>query len=109
MINFPTSYDIYLEQNGEKVATVQSYKAIKIDDGYQISLSKVYMLDVKRSLCCLDNFSLVVEKPGKIIVYTGCHWKLMTEEGQPDGMICEKTDIIAENRKEATNDVGRSK
>ena len=101
MILFSTSYDIYLEQSGEKVATVQSYMASKGDDGYQISLSRVYMLDVKRPLYHLDNFSLVVEKPGKIIVYNGCHWKSMTEEGQPDGMICEKTDIIAESREEA--------
>ena len=101
MILLPTSYDIYLEQNGKKVATVQSYMASKNADGYQIRLSRVYTLDVKRPLYCLDNFSLVVEKPGKIIVYTGCHWKSMTEEGQPDGMICDRVDIIAESREEA--------
>ena len=101
MILLPTSYDIYLEQNGEKVAAVQSYMAYKGDDGYQIRLSRAYVHDVKRPLCRLDNFSFVVEKPGKIIVYTGCHWKSMTEEGQPDGMICEKTDIIAESREKA--------
>lgn len=100
MILLPTSYDIYLEQNGEKVATVQSYMSSKGNDGYQIRLSRVYMLDVKRPLYCLDNFSLVVEKPGKIIVYTGCHWKSMTEETL-DRMLCEKADIIAESREEA--------
>ena len=101
MIVFPTSTDIYLEQNGEKVATVQSYMASKDDDGYQIRLSRVYMIDVKRSLYSLDNFSLVVEKPGKIIVYTGCRWKSITEEGTMGGMICENADIIAESREEA--------
>ena len=101
MIVFPTSTDIYLEKNGEKVATVQSYMASKGDDGYQIRLSRVYMIDVKRSLYSLDNFSLVVEKPGKIIVYTGCRWESITEEGTPDSMICETADIIAESREEA--------
>lgn len=101
MIVFPTSADIYLEQNGEKVATVQSYMASKDDDGYQIRLSRVYMIDVKRSLYSLDNFSLVVETPGKIIVYTGCRWKPTTEEGTLDSMICESADIIAESREEA--------
>ena len=101
MIVFPTSTDIYLEQNGEKVATVQSYMASKDDDGYQIHLSRVYMIDVKRSLYSLDNFSLVVETPGKIIVYTGCRWKPTTEEGTLDSMICESADIIAESREEA--------
>lgn len=101
MINFPTSYDIYLEQNGEKVATVLSYMASKGNDGYQIRLSRVYMLDVKRSLYCLDNFSLVIEKPGKTIVYTGCHWKSKTESGMLDSMICDRVDIIAESREEA--------
>ena len=101
MILLPTSYDIYLEQNGEKVATVQSYMAHKGDDGYQIRLSRVYMLDVKRFLYCLDNFSLVVENPGKIIVYTGCHWKSKTESGTLDSMICGSVDIIAEGREEA--------
>ena len=101
MIVFPTSSDIYLEQNGEKVATVQSYMASKGDDGYQIRLSRFYVLDAKRPLSCLDNFSLVVEKPGKIIVYTGCKWKSITEEGTLDRMICERADIIAESREEA--------
>lgn len=101
MIGFPISYDIYLEQDGEKVATVQSYMASKGDEGYHIQLSRVYMIDVKRPLYSLDNFSLVVEKPGKIIVYTGCRWKSITEEGTLDSMICDKADIVAENRKEA--------
>ena len=63
MIGFPTSYDIYLEQDGEKVATVQSYMASKGDNGYKIRLSRVYVVDVNRPLYSLDNFFLVVEKP----------------------------------------------
>ena len=101
MIGFPTSYDIYLEQDGEKVATVQSYMASKGDNGYKIRLSRVYVVDVKRPLYSLDNFSLVIETPGKIIVCTGCRWKSITEEGTLDSMICEKADIVAENKKEA--------
>lgn len=101
MIGFPTSYDIYLEQDGEKVATVQSYMASKGDNGYKIRLSRVCVVDVKRPLYSLNNFSLVVEKPGKIIMYTGCRWKSITEEGTLDSMICEKADIVAENREEA--------
>ena len=101
MIVFPTSSDIYLEQDGEKIATVQSYMASKGDDGYQIRLSRVYMIDVRRPLYSLGNFSLVVEKPGGIIVYTGCRWKSITEEGTLDSMICETADIIAESREEA--------
>lgn len=101
MICFPTSTDIYLEQDGEKVAAVQSYMASKGDDGYHIRLSRVYMIDVKRPLYSLNNFSLVIEKPGKIIVYTGCRWKSITEEGTLDSMIYEKADIVAESREEA--------
>lgn len=100
MIGFPTSCDIYLEQDGEKVATVQSYMASKRDEGYHIQLSRVYVVDVKRPLYSLDNFSLVVEKLRGIIVYTGCRWKSITEEGTLDSMICEMADIIAENREE---------
>lgn len=101
MTSFPTSYDIYLEQDGEKVATVQGYMASKGDEGYHIQLSRVYVVDVKKPLYSLDNFSLVVEKPGGIIVYTGCRWKSITEEETFDTMICEMADIIAENREEA--------
>lgn len=109
MICFPTSCDIYLEQDGEKVATVQSYMAKKKDNGYQIQLSRVYMIDVKRPLDSLDNFLLVVEKPGKIIVYTGCRWKSIIEEGTLDCMICENADIIAESREEGlSNEHGRT-
>ena len=100
-ITFPTSSDIYLDQDGEKVATVQSYMASKGDDGYQIRLSRIYMIEAKRPLYSLDNFSLVVEKPGKIIVYTGCQWKSITEEGTLDSMICENADVVAESRDEA--------
>ena len=98
MIIFPTSIDIYLEQDGEKVAAAQSYMASKKDDGYHIRLSRVYMIDVKRPLYSLSNFSLVIEKPEGIIVYTGCRWKPITEERTLDSMICESADIIAENR-----------
>lgn len=101
MIVFPTNSDIYLKQNGEKVATVQSYMASKADDGYHIRLSRVYMIDVKRPLDSLEKFSLVIEKPGGIIVYTGCRWKSITEEGTLDHMICDRADIIAESREEA--------
>lgn len=109
MIVLPTSTDIYLEQNGEKVATVQSYMASKGDGGYKIRLSRVYMIDISRPLLSLNNFSLVVEKPGTMIVYTGCRWKSLIEEGTLDSMICERADIVAESREEATNDdAGRS-
>ena len=101
MIVFPTNTDIYLEQDGEKVAVVQSYMASKRDDGYHIRLSRVYMIDVKQPLCSLSNFSLVVEKPGGVIVYTRCRWNPITEEGTLDSMICESADIIAENREGA--------
>ena len=101
MITFPTSSDIYLEQDGKKVASLQSYMASKGDDGYHIQLSRVYMIDVNRPLSSLDNFSLVIEKPGKIIVHTGCRWKSITEEGTLDRMICDRADIIAESREEA--------
>ena len=101
MICFPTSSDIYLEQDGGKIATVQSYMASKGDDGYHIRLSRVYVIDISRPLLSLDNFSLVIEKPGAMIVYTGCRWKSVTEEGTLDSMICETADIIAERREEA--------
>lgn len=101
MIIFPTKHDIYLDQDGEKVAVVQSYISANVCGVYEIRLFKVYMIDVKRPLLSLNNFSLVAERQGKMIVYTGCKWKI--REGL-DGMTCETAYITAENRLEAQNE-----
>jgi hypothetical protein len=92
---FPTSKDVYFTVNGKKVAVVQSYNTSytkedkEIDafgqldpvgftpgkKSYTIRITKAYITDAAIkdgiSFYDIDNFSFVIVKPDKLIVYTG--------------------------------------
>lgn len=124
-ISFPTSSDIYLEANGKKIAVVQSYKAIssKVEKpieafgetepiavltgrmNYKITLTRLYATDEAITdginFHSLSDFSLVIVKPDRRIVYMGCRWSNIEEEGALGETIAEKISIIASKRIEA--------
>ena len=121
---FPTSSDIYLELDGKKIAVVQSYKAKTKRTGksveafgesepvatiggqrvYTIELTRLYATD--EAVCdgidfhALDEFSLVIVKPDRRIVYTGCKWANIDESGELGEMITEKLTLTAAKRVE---------
>lgn len=123
---FPTSSDIYLELDGRKVAVVQSYsaKAVKTSqsveafgesepvatiDGqrrYTLELTRLYATDDAISdginFYDLRDFSLVICKPDRKIIYSGCEWSAIHEEGQLNAMVAEKIAVVASRRKETT-------
>ena len=96
MKGFPTSSDIYLELDGRKVAVVQSYmaKAVKSSQSveafgesepvatiegqkkYTLELTRLYATDDAVSdginFYELKDFSLVICKPDRKIIYSGC-------------------------------------
>ncbi len=48
----------------------------------------------------LDNFSLVVCKPDRNVIYSGCQWSQMQESAEVGGNVMEKVTIEAGRRVE---------
>ena len=123
---FPTSSDIYLELGGKKVAVVQSYTAkankssmnveafgesepvatIAGQRKYTLELTRLYATDDAVSdginFYHLADFSLVICKPDRKIIYSGCEWSVIAEEGQLNAMVAEKITVVATKRIETT-------
>ena len=120
----PTSSDIYLEADGKKIAIVQSYKVaakktertieafgesepvatIVGQPSYTIELTRLYATDGALgdgiSFHELDDFSLVIVKPDRRVVYTGCKWCAIAENGELGDTVAEKVTLIAGGRVE---------
>lgn len=123
-IGFPTSSDIYLEAEGKKIAVVQSYRAtarrseqvveafgqsepvatIASQLTYKLELTRLYATDEAISdgidFHSLSDFSLVIVKPDRRVVYTGCQWSQIQEEGQLSQMVAEHITVVASHRVE---------
>ena len=119
---FPTSSDIYLEVNGKKVAVVQSYsaKATKTSTSveafgekepvatvagpvkHQLELSRLYATDEAIQdgidFYALEDFSLVICKPDRRIIYSHCQWSNISEEAGLGDMVLEKVSVVASKR-----------
>ena len=123
---FPTSADIYLELEGKKVAVVQGYTAraskssrfveafgesepVAAIDGqrkYTLELTRLYATDDAVSdginFYDLEDFSLVICKPDRKVIYSGCPWRDIQEEGQLNAMVAEKVSLVASKRIETS-------
>ena len=119
---FPTSADIYLEVDGKRVAVVQSYsaRAVKTSraveafgesepvatlDGqrkYTLELTRLYATDEAISdginFYEMKDFSLVICKPDRKVIYSGCEWSSIREDGELDAMVAEKITVTAARR-----------
>ena len=119
---FPTSADIYLEVDGKKVAVVQSYsvKASRTSQNveafgesepvatipgqtkYTLELTRLYATDdaIRDGLNFynLEDFSLVICKPDRRVIYSGCQWSAIHEEGELNAMVAEKVTLLAAKR-----------
>lgn len=126
MKGFPTSADIYLELDGKKVAVVQGYTAkaskssknveafgesepvatIEGQRKYTLELTRLYATDDAVSdginFYDLRDFSLVICKPDRKIIHSGCEWSTIQEEGQLNAMVAEKITVVASKRIETT-------
>ena len=121
---FPTSSDIYLELEGKKVAVVQSYTAratksstaveafgeaepvatIAAQCQYVLELTRLYATDdaIADGLNFYDrrDFSLEICKPDRKVIYSGCNWSAITEEGRLGAMVAEQVTVLARRRME---------
>lgn len=119
---FPTSSDIYLEVNGKKVAVVQSYAAkttktsrtveafgedqpvatIPGQKNHTIELTRLYATDeaIRDGIDFhdLEDFSLVICKPDRKILYSGCQWSAIGEKGTLGDMVAENILVVAARR-----------
>lgn len=123
-ISVPTSADIRLEMDGKRIAVVQSYRVQSRADcavigafgcnepiavvrgpaSYTITLSRVYATDEAISdgirFHDLHNFSLVITKPERSIVFSGCEWTALSEHAEVGSSILEEATICAATRGE---------
>ena len=119
---FPTSADIYLELDGRKIAVVQSYTARASKSSQSVEAfgesepvatiegQKKYTLELTRLYATEDavtdginfyelrDFSLVICKPDRKVIYSGCQWSAIQEEGKVGSMVAEKVTLMATNR-----------
>ena len=119
---FPTSADIYLEVEGKRVAVVQSYSAratktsraveafgesepVATLDGqrkYTLELTRLYATDEAISdgidFYGLKDFSLVICKPDRRVIYSGCQWSKIGETGALGASVVEKVTVVAGRR-----------
>ena len=123
---FPTSSDIYLEVDGTRVAVVQSYsaKASKTSSAVEafgesepvatvpgqtshvLELTRLYATDTAISdgidFYNLTDFSLVICKPDRKVIYSGCEWSGIQEDGELNATVAERVTLTAARRIETT-------
>jgi hypothetical protein len=118
-MRIPTSRDIYIEADGVKVAAVQNYQvktkrenreievfgsaypaaSLPGRTSYTIALQKVLIqkgTDV--DFYGLSDFSLVIAKPERRIIFTGCEWQEISEDGNLSLPCLERVVITAAKR-----------
>ena len=119
---FPTSSDIYLEVDGKKVAVVQSYSAktsktsqtveafgedepvatIPGQRTHVLELTRLYATDeaIRDGINFhdLEDFSLVICKPDRKIIYADCQWSAIQEEATLGSMVLEQVTLVASRR-----------
>lgn len=124
MTGFPTSSDIYLELDGKKVAVVQSYACkatrtstaveafgedepvatIQGPQNHVIELTRLYATDSAIAdgldFYGMKDFSLVICKPDRKVIYSGCQWSAIQESAKLGDMVAEKLTVVARRRVE---------
>lgn len=120
----PTSRDIYLEVDGRKVAVVQSYTAqttkssatveafgeaepvatLPGQNKHVLELTRIYATDEALAdgidFYSLEDFSLVICKPDRRVIYSGCQWSKIGESGTLGAAVVEKVTVVASRRVE---------
>ena len=100
---FPTSSDIYLEVDGRRVAVVQSYsakssKTSAVVEAFGEDEPVAAIPGQKSHVIELTRLSLVICKPDRKIIYSGCQWSAIGETGALGAMVVEKITIVAAKR-----------
>jgi len=124
MIRFPTSNDISIEINGRKLAVAQRYRAKTTRESryveafgsaepvgtvggrvsHLLELSRVCICDSAMSdgvdFHALTDFNVVVVKPDRKVIFSGCEWASIDENAALGNMVLESVSIVAAHRME---------
>ena len=124
-VSIPMSRDIYLELDGKKIAVVQSYsvKATRTSreieafgenepvatvagqSKYALELSRLYATDEAIgdgiNFYDLEDFSIVICKPGKRVIYSQCRWSGIEESARLRETVVETLTLVARRRMES--------
>lgn len=125
-ILFPTSKDIYLEINGKKLAVAQGYKAKSTRESRYVeafgspqpvgAVGGRLRHSIELSRVCatkeavgdgvdfhnLSGFNVVIVKPDRQIIYSGCEWGEIMEVATLGEVVLESVSIVASKRMELT-------
>lgn len=120
-ISFPTSKDIYIEVDGRRLATAQSYKAKSTRESRYVeafgSAEPVgtvggrirHVLELVRVVVSpasdvdffsLEDFNVVIVRPDGKIIYSGCQWSAIGEDAPLGDLVYESLTLVARSRME---------
>lgn len=124
MLHFPTSSEITIEVNGRTLAVAQSYRAKSTQESryveafgtiepvgtiggrtkHQLELTRVATLteamDDGIDFYTLTDFNVVIVKPDRRIIYSGCAWSNIEENANLGEPVLEQVSIVASRRLE---------
>ena len=124
-ITFPTGSDISIEVNGQRLAVAQSYKArtakesryveafgsrepVGAVDGrvkHLLELTRVCVtgaaLRERVDFYALTDFNVVIAKPDRRVISSGCQWTEISEAASAGDLLFETVTIAASKRVEA--------
>ena len=124
MLHFPTSSDITIEVNGRKLAVAQQYRAQTTRESryveafgstepagtvggrvkHVLELTRVCVLAETLSdgidFHGLSGFNVVIAKPDRKIIYSGCEWASIDETAGLGNVVLEAVSIVASKRME---------
>jgi len=102
MINTPSSNDIRIEFNGRQIGVAQSYRAALKNAStprWLLTLSRVCFGSGFGDID-LSGFNVIVVKPDRKIIYSGCEWKKIDLSGDNPLSVAESVEIMAYRRME---------
>lgn len=124
-ITFPTGSDISIEVNGQRLAVAQSYRVrtskeskyveafgskepVGAVDGrvkHLVELTRVCVtgaaLRDRVDFYALSDFNVVIAKPDRRVIYSGCQWSEISEAASAGDLLFETVTIAASKRVEA--------
>lgn len=124
MLHFSTSSEITIEVNGRPLAVAQSYRAQSTQESryveafgtmepvgtiggktrHLLELTRVAALseavDDGIDFYSLSDFNVVIVKPDRRIIYSGCAWSDIEENAGLGEPVLEKVSIVAAKRME---------
>jgi hypothetical protein len=124
MLHFPTSSDISIEINGRRLAVAQQYRAQTTRESRYVEAfgsaepvgavgGKVkHVLELTRVSALADvigdgvdfhglsGFNVVIQKPDRKIIFSGCEWAAIDETASLGSVVLESVSIVASKRLE---------